>query len=106
MIFEIKFKKCQLVFHCENAKIAKRQFLDNFPRFSMVFSSKYGNHLTDFKNENHLVYSMEIFKRGNHKGKNKKYVFTYYFIPNQIFNFVKIDQKNRYFKIIPKQMYF
>lgn len=101
MKVNIRIKKATMEIHAQNASWARVYFMTNFSNYHWVSSSKAGYHLMNKDYTQHVVYSMEVFKRGKYR-KHKKYVFTYYFIPDALFNFITIRQYPNYFKITSK----
>lgn len=102
MKINIKIPKSKIIIKANNLNEAKKEFYYNYlNKYTYSFSSEYGNHYMSFDHKTHIVYNVEVYKRGKHK-ENKRYEFQIYSVKESLFDFVKINQENRYFKIIAK----
>ena len=57
-----------------------------------------------FDYKTHIVYNVEVYKRGKHK-ENKRYEFYVYSLPKEMFEFVNVTQEKRTFKIEYKNLW-
>lgn len=73
-------------------------------KYIYSFSSEYGNHYMSFDHKTHIVYNVEVYKRGKHK-ENKRYEFYVYSLPKEMFEFVNVTQEKRTFKIEYKNLW-
>lgn len=73
-------------------------------KYTYPFSSEYDNHYMSFDHKTHIVYNVEVYKRGKHK-ENKRYEFYVYSLPKEMFEFVNVTQEKRTFKIEYKNLW-
>lgn len=105
LLFEIPKKKYTIIANNLNDAINKL-FMDKISSgiFMFCFSSKYGNHYQTIDHSKHRFYTVQIYKRGEHK-ENKRYEFYVYSLPKEMFEFVKVTQEKRTFKIEYKNIW-
>ena len=90
-----------------------RHAIDRFRSITPLFCptySEYGNHYSPIKRRGGnspdyaYCFNMDVFKRGKHR-KNKHYTLYVYKIDLRLLDILnmKIDQHQRYFRIVPKK---